>query len=117
MPDDWSNRWPGYDGTAWYRIDWRQQCPAGQSGQVALLLQFVVMAAEVFVNDALIWRDPQMTEPLTRSWNTPRYWLIPAALMRDDVNTLWIRVAGVAGQSPGLGPVFLGEPQGNPATL
>ncbi|UIP22006.1 sensor histidine kinase [Achromobacter deleyi] len=111
LPDDWSRRWPGYGGTAWYRIDWRPRCPAGQSGPVALSLQSVVMAGEVFVNDALIWRDPQMTEPLTRSWNMPRYWLIPVALMRDGVNTLWIRVVGVAGQSPGLGPVQLGEPQ------
>jgi len=23
LPDDWSARWPGYSGTAWYRIGWR----------------------------------------------------------------------------------------------
>ncbi|MFD4837449.1 ATP-binding protein [Achromobacter sp. NPDC058515] len=107
LPDDWSRRWPGYGGTAWYRIDWRRPCAGGQ---VALALESVIMAGEVFINDALIWRDPQLTEPLSRSWNMPRYWLIPEALMRDGVNTLWIRVVGVAGQSPGLGPVHLGEP-------
>ena len=111
LPDDWSRRWPGYGGTAWYRIEWRPQCPEAQPGPVALALESVVMAGEVYVNDALIWRDPQLAEPLSRSWNMPRYWLIPQALMRDGVNTLWIRVVGVAGQTPGLGPLRLGEPQ------
>ena len=31
--------------------------------------------------------------------------------VRDGLNTLWIRVTGVAGQTPGLGPVHLGEPE------
>ncbi|MNU51194.1 Sensor histidine kinase DesK [compost metagenome] len=110
LPDDWSRRWPGYGGSAWYRIDWRRLCPDAQPGPVALTLESVVMAGEVFVNDAMIWRDPQLTEPLTRSWNMPRYWLIPDALIREGVNTMWIRVVGVAGQTPGLGPVRIGEP-------
>ncbi len=111
LPDDWSRRWPGYGGTAWYRIDWRPQCPYGQAGPLALALESVVMAGEVFIDDAQIWRDAQLTEPLSRSWNMPRYWLIAPTLMRDGVNTLWIRVVGVAGQTPGLGPLQLGDPQ------
>ncbi|MGY6268860.1 7TM diverse intracellular signaling domain-containing protein [Achromobacter denitrificans] len=107
LPDDWSARWPGYGGTAWYRIDWRKQCPRGQ---VALVLESVVMAGEAYVNDERIWSDPQLAEPLSRSWNMPRHWLIPQALLRDGVNTLWVRVVGVAGQTPGLGPVHLGDP-------
>ncbi len=110
LPDDWSARWPGYGGTAWYRIDWRKDCPEGRAGQVALVLESVVMAGEVYVNDERIWRDRHLTEPLSRSWNMPRYWLIPDSLVRDGVNTLWVRVVGVAGQSPGLGPVYLGDP-------
>ena len=110
LPDDWSARWPGYGGTAWYRIDWRKDCPEGRAGQVALVLESVVMAGEVYVNDERIWRDRHLTEPLSRSWNMPRYWLIPDSLVREGVNTLWVRVVGVAGQSPGLGPVYLGDP-------
>lgn len=110
LPDDWAARWPDYSGTAWYRIDWRAQCPDGRAGPVALVLESVVMAGEVYVNDARIWSDPQLSEPLSRSWNMPRYWLIPEALMRGGVNTLWLRVVGVAEQTPGLGPVYLGEP-------
>lgn len=110
LPDDWSARWPGYGGTAWYRIDWQRHCPAAGAGQVALALESVIMAGEVYVNDERIWSDPQLTEPLSRSWNMPRYWRIPQSLLRDGVNTLWVRVVGVAGQSPGLGPVYLGDP-------
>jgi len=108
LPDDWSARWPGYGGTAWYRIDWQRRCPGEGAGQVALVLESVIMAGEVYINDERIWSDPQLTEPLSRSWNMPRYWIIPDALTRDGVNTLWVRVVGVAGQSPGLGPVYLG---------
>ncbi|WP_254241976.1 sensor histidine kinase [Achromobacter pestifer] len=108
LPDDWSARWPEYSGTAWYRIGWRRDCAAGGSGQVALALESIIMAGEVYINDERIWSDLQLTEPLSRSWNMPRYWLIPDALVRPGENTLWIRVVGVAGQSPGLGPVHLG---------
>jgi len=108
LPDDWSARWPGYSGTAWYRIGWRRDCAGAAAGQVALALESVVMAGEVYINDERIWSDPQLTEPLSRSWNMPRYWLIPDALLHPGENTLWIRVVGVAGQTPGLGPVYLG---------
>ncbi len=69
------------------------------------------MAGEVYLNDNLIWRDAHMTEPLTRSWNMPRYWRLPDALLKEGSNTLWVRVVGVAGQTPGLGPVHLGAAQ------
>ncbi|MBB1594581.1 histidine kinase [Achromobacter sp. UMC46] len=109
LPDDWSKRWPDYSGTVWYRIDWQRQCPGQQDGPVGLTLESVVMAGEVFINDELIWRDPHLTEPLSRSWNMPRYWRLPEALLHDGVNTLWVRVVGVWQQTPGLGPVHLGE--------
>ncbi|CUJ65281.1 sensor histidine kinase [Achromobacter aegrifaciens] len=108
LPDDWSARWPGYSGTAWYRIGWTRNCAGTASGQVALALESIVMAGEVYINDERIWSDPHLTEPLSRSWNVPRYWVIPDALLHPGENTLWIRVVGVAGQTPGLGPVRLG---------
>ena len=78
---------------------------------MGLTLESVVMAGEIFINDELIWRDAHLTEPLSRSWNMPRYWRLPEALLHDGVNTLWLRVVGVAQQTPGLGPVHLGESQ------
>lgn len=119
LPDDWNLRWPGYSGWTWYRIDWQRQCPAVGSGAnadvadraIGLTLESVVMAGEVFINDHLIWRDAQLVEPLTRSWNMPRTWRLPEAILQDGVNTLWVRVVGVAQQTPGLGFVHLGGAQ------
>ncbi|AUT49656.1 7TM diverse intracellular signaling domain-containing protein [Achromobacter sp. AONIH1] len=109
LPDDWSARWPGHTGKAWYRIDWR--CDGASRAPAALALESIIMAGEVYANDDLLWRDASQSEPLSRSWNMPRYWRLPESAMRDGVNTIWVRVAGVAGQHPGLGPVYLGEPE------
>ena len=46
------------------------------------------MAGEVYANDDLLWRDASQSEPLSRSWNMPRYWRLPESAMRDGVNTI-----------------------------
>lgn len=116
LPDDWSKRWPGYTGTAWYRIDWQRHCADAATSpvppaQTALAIDFIVMAGEVFINDDRLWRDEQLTEPLSRSWNMPRLWRLPESALHAGVNTVWVRVVGTAQQTPGLGPVHLGEPR------
>lgn len=111
LPDDWDSRWPQYSGAVWYRIDWRHGCGGAPAGQAALAVESIVMAGEIHLNDDLLWRDASLVEPLSRSWNMPRYWRLPQSSVRDGLNTLWIRVTGVAGQTPGLGPVHLGEPE------
>ncbi len=118
LPDNWSRRWPDYDGPVWYRIDWEQGCssPAAPDRSashrpVALTIDSICMAGEVFINRDLIWRDRHLREPLSRSWAMPRYWLLPSSsLSEDGTNTLWVRVTGVAAQNPGLGVVELGMP-------
>lgn len=118
LPDDWSLRWPGYTGTAWYRIDFQRDCthadaatPPAAPAQTALAIDYIVMAGEVFINDDRLWRDARLTEPLSRSWNTARLWRLPESALNVGMNTVWVRVVGTAQQSPGLGPVRLGEPQ------
>jgi signal transduction histidine kinase len=112
LPDEWNRRHPNVDAnTVWYRIDWRRDCPSSKIAPVALLMQSIALAVEVFVNDQFLWSDEHLTEPLSRSWNMPRYWLLPEAWLHDGVNTLWVRVASAPGQSLGLGQVFLGEPK------
>lgn len=106
--DDWSQRWPGYDGAAWYRIDWESPC--GRDQPVALAVVNIVMAGEVFVNSELIWRDQSLVEPLSRSWNMPRYWLLPKALLKEQGNSIWVRVHGLSSQTPGLGRLRIGHP-------
>lgn len=39
LPDLWTRRWPGYDGSVWYRIDWERGCADDQHFFVAILLQ------------------------------------------------------------------------------
>ncbi|MCH4596842.1 hypothetical protein L7A47_31545, partial [Achromobacter xylosoxidans] len=31
----------------------------------------------------LLWRDASQVEPLSRSWNMPRYWRLPESSVRD----------------------------------
>jgi hypothetical protein len=72
LPDHWLDRWPGYSGAVWYRIDWQRGCAhphATPADPVALALHSMVMAGEVFVNGDLLWRDRHLAEPLSRSWN------------------------------------------------
>ena len=105
LPDAWLARWPGHTGAVWYRIDWQRGC--GDT-PAALGIDGVSMAAEVYVNDALLWRDTSLVEPLSRSWNMPRWWLLPEPALRAGSNSVWVRVVGHAALSPGLGPLRLG---------
>lgn len=104
LPDLWQRHWPGFLGPVWYRLDWQADC----SGEpLTLNISRMVMAGEVWHNNDLIWRDESLVEPLSRSWNLPRYWLLPAS-GQQQANTLWIRLVGSEHAAPGLGNVRLG---------
>lgn len=107
LPDTWAQRWPDWGGAVWYRIDWQRHC-AEESTPLALGIDGVSMAGEVFSNNDLLWRDADMVEPLTRSWNMPRWWLLPESSLRSGSNTVWVRVVGLRELTPGLGPLRLG---------
>lgn len=108
LPDRWGRRWPGYSGTVWYRIDWeRADCAPAALG---LGIDGIGSAGEVFINEDLLWRDASLAEPLSRSWNVPRWWLLPASTLRAGTNTVWVRVVSVAALSSGLvGTLRLGD--------
>ncbi|WP_454914171.1 ATP-binding protein [Variovorax gossypii] len=107
LPDSWAGRWPGFDGVVWYRLTWDQP---GQVREAGLLLHYLNMAGEVSLNGTPISRDDSLVEPLTRAWNTPRYWLLAPPLLRPGTNTLLVRVSGLFAYQAGLGPVSLGTP-------
>ncbi|WP_087691618.1 ATP-binding protein [Pandoraea sp. PE-S2R-1] len=107
LPDVWSTRWPHYDGVVWYRLTWQETSPAQARG---LLLEYLNMAGAVYLNGSLLSREDSLVEPLTRAWNTPRYWVVEAPALRPGVNTLLLRVSGLSAYSPGLGPVVRGAP-------
>ncbi|QCP52948.1 histidine kinase [Trinickia violacea] len=106
LPDDWSTRWPEFDGVVWYRLTWQQPKPAAP---VAVMLDYLNMAGAVYLNGELLTRDPQLVEPLTRTWNTPRYQSLPPSLLREGSNTLLLRVSGLAAYQPGLGWATIGD--------
>ncbi|WP_414440097.1 7TM diverse intracellular signaling domain-containing protein [Burkholderia sp. 22PA0106] len=108
LPDVWTTRWPRFDGVVWYRINWAAGCLAGQPA--AAFVDYLNMAGAVYLNDTLIANDPQLVEPLSRAWNSPRRWLLPAPLLRADADTLLIRVSGLSAYAPGLGAVVVGPP-------
>ncbi|MEG1769762.1 MAG: histidine kinase, partial [Comamonas sp.] len=110
LPDNWTTHWPGYSGVVWYRIRLNQDCTAAQEARepVALLAMSINMAGEVYLNDTLLWRDASLQPPRSRSWNTPRYWILPQAAMQTAGNAIWIRIHGEALVQPGLGTIRIG---------
>lgn len=107
LPDDWSRRWPGFDGTVWYRLTWWQE---DASGPTALMIDYWTLAGAAYLNGQLIERDPRLVEPLSRSWNAPRRWQFAPPMLREGTNVLLVRVSGHAVYQSGLGPATLGDP-------
>lgn len=109
LPDEWTARWPDFDGVVWYRLTWQE--PANP-GPLAVAIDYLNMAGAVSLNGTLLERDASLVEPLTRAWNLPRYALLPAPLLHPGENTLLVRVSGLSPYAPGLGGVTLGDPAG-----
>lgn len=107
LPDVWSSRWPGFDGVVWYRVHWVQR---NADEPVALTFDYLNMAGAVYLNGTLLGRDVSLAEPLSRAWNIPRYFTLPAALLHTGDNTIDIRVSGQARHQAGLGRVVIGPP-------
>jgi signal transduction histidine kinase len=106
LMDYWNKRWPQHDGVVWYRVHWNQ---ASADTPVGLLLDYVCMADAVWVNGSLLHRDLHLTEPLTRSWISPQYFLVDRPLLHAGENTLLVRVSGLAAYQPGFGSVQIGD--------
>ena len=110
LPDTWTLRWPGYSGAVWYRIELREDCGGADARDmpIGLLAKSINMAGEIYLNETLLWRDASLQEPLSRSWNMPRFWILPDVARHPTGNALWIRIQGVALVQPGLGLVMTG---------
>ncbi|MGE8318230.1 MAG: sensor histidine kinase [Comamonas sp.] len=111
LPDVWTRRWPQHEGSVWYRIDWKRGCTGGAEpvAPVALGVDGLSIAGEVFSNGDLLWRDASLVEPLSRSWNVPRWWLLPASSLHAGTNSIWVRAVGMPALSPGMGALRLGD--------
>lgn len=74
------------------------------------MMDYLNMAGAVSLNGVQLSRDLSLAEPLTRAWNTPRYWQVAPLLLKAGLNVLLVRVSGLAAYQPGLGPVKRGTP-------
>ncbi|SCK08681.1 hypothetical protein VAR608DRAFT_0268 [Variovorax sp. HW608] len=110
LPDSWTARWPGFDGVVWYRLRWDEPADVVLPRSTGLMIEYINMAGAVYLNGSLIGGDSELVEPLSRSWNLPRYWTLDAPLLRPGTNELLVRVSGLATYQPSLGAVTLGEP-------
>ncbi|MGG4605809.1 7TM diverse intracellular signaling domain-containing protein [Paenalcaligenes sp. Me131] len=107
LPDkNWASRWPAYRGNAWYKLQW--QNPNCDNHPLALHISSLGVAGAVFLNHSLLWRDANLSEPLSRSIGIPRYWVLPDALLKPGLNTIWIWVSGATTQFTGLQYIELG---------
>ncbi|WP_240933133.1 7TM diverse intracellular signaling domain-containing protein [Diaphorobacter sp. HDW4B] len=113
IPHVWPKKNVDVTLTAWYRIEWRSECKNAQGvlSPVALGLDALSMAGAVYSNGDLIWTDSSLVPPLSASWNMPRWWQLPRSSLHEGVNTIWIRVTGLAQDQAGIGALYLGSLQ------
>lgn len=107
LPDNWQKHWPNYQGAAWYKIQWSWQCQSDSTlkDPIAFSIDYVNSAGALFLNNDLLWSDKNLVEPLSKSWNVPRYWILPIAGLRPEQNEILIYVSGYAFQKAGLGKI------------
>ncbi len=115
LPHRWEDDWPTNDGALWYRIKWQQT----DTQPVSLLITSMSLAGSVYVNGQLLHQDTNLTEPLSRSWNTPYRTIIPPQLIHSGDNSIELRPQGYikyasnmdkVWDSGGLNPVWIGPP-------
>ena len=113
LPDYWTERWPTYAGIVWYRVEWLAHCADEHARPpLALLVNSMNMAGQVWLNGQLLWSDANLSEPLSRSWNSPRFLSLPGQLVNyAAVNQLYFRITGNTLSSPGLGHLSVGNTQ------
>ncbi|WP_254433790.1 ATP-binding protein [Acinetobacter sp. Marseille-Q1618] len=104
LPHNWDIAWKNYTGVAWYKIIWQRHCVStfDQSQPASFLLDRINMAGAVYSNRELLWHDQSLVEPLSRSWNMPRMWVLPASTLHPHDNEILIKVIGVQSQASGL---------------
>lgn len=113
VPDYWTERWPNHTGVVWYRVDWHAHCAQDKSSPpLALLVNSMNMAGQVWLNGQLLWSDANLSEPLSRSWNSPRFLSLPSqSINYSAANQFHFRITGDTLSSPGLGHISVGDTQ------
>ncbi|MGE8538753.1 MAG: ATP-binding protein [Acinetobacter sp.] len=107
LPDNWQRNWNNYHGGAWYKLMWNWSCQDNirLAEPIAFSIDYINSAGAVFLNGDLLWSDQNLQEPLSKSWNMPRYWILPTRGLNTDSNEILIYVQGYSFQNAGLGQV------------
>lgn len=117
IPDRWKDdpAWQGYKGGAWYKLDWSWRCKgnARLAEPISFYIDYLVTAGAVFLNGDLLWSNTNLEEPLSKSWNVARYWILPISGIKQDHNETMIYVTGYASMNAGLGPISFNNVMAN----
>lgn len=107
LPDNWHQTWNGYNGGAWYKLNWKWHCKdqAVLAEPIAFSIDYINSAGAVFLNNDLLWANRNLEEPLSKSWNVPRYWLLPVRGLQQGNNQILVYVTGYSFQKAGLGSI------------
>ncbi len=106
LPDNWNESQPGIGGNGWYRIPLEIDHLPDRLWAVHLFR--LRMNAAVFVNGVFIGDGGRFSEPISRNWNRPLYFLIPAGLLHQGRNTLHIRLRAYPNVYGGLYALQIG---------
>lgn len=93
LPDQWHDSRPGFSGILWYRV--RFASPPAEPGELlALAVPRVCSNLQVVLNGTLVHSGGAMNPPYADLCQRPQLINLPAGLLRDEGNTLDLRVAG-----------------------
>jgi signal transduction histidine kinase len=106
LPDNWSTSQPGIGGNGWYRFSIALEETPDDLWAVHLLR--LRMNAAVFVNGVFVGDGGRFVEPLSRNWNRPLYFPLPAGLLRQGANLVDVRVFDYANGHGGLYALEIG---------
>lgn len=107
LPDNWAQSWPNYNGGAWYKLNWNLSCQhrSRLAEPIAFSIDYINSAGATFLNGDLLWSDRNLQEPISKSWNVSRYWVLPMSSLNEGDNEILIYVTGYAYQKAGLGQI------------
>ena len=107
LPHYWESSLSPNQQARWYKILWDLHCEDLSSidEPVVFALDYLNSAGAVYFNGDLLWKDKHLVEPLSRSWNSPRYWILVPQTIKDRQNEILIYTTGFSFQNPGLGPI------------
>jgi len=93
VPSSWEDEgYPGYNGYAWYRTDFKLN-EKGDKNNLYLRLGFIDDVDEVFVNGIFIGRTGSFPPHYNTAYNNERFYRIPDSVFVDNgLNTIAVRI-------------------------